>query len=147
MSPRHYLVDPETPPSSGGALAPNRLAVILGLLTPAGAALVTLLGAFENDIAKAIVCGVALLCAAAVLIVFILGWQKYEERVGDGVGSVDGVPIIPSGTPEGDVGEPDPADDIPNEPLDNVALADESPDVSGADATLPLMPPDGPHSA
>lgn len=57
----------------------NRLAVLTGLLTAVAGFVVSLLGAVDT-IEKALVLCVALVVVGAVLIVYLLGWQKHEAR-------------------------------------------------------------------
>lgn len=57
----------------------NRLAVLVGLLTALGSFIAAVLGAVDT-IEKALVLCVALVVSAAVLIVWLLGWQKHEAR-------------------------------------------------------------------
>ena len=48
-------------------------AVVTGVLIP-------VLDVIKNDIAKAIFLGVLALCVTAIIIIWLLGWQKYEGR-------------------------------------------------------------------
>lgn len=57
--------------------APNRVAVMTALLGAVAAALATLLGAVDTT-EKAIVVAVALISVAAVLVVYLLGSQRWE---------------------------------------------------------------------
>lgn len=60
----------------------NRTAALSAAVTAGVTALITLLGALHSDTAKAIVISTALVCVAAVAIVFLHGAQKHEARHG-----------------------------------------------------------------
>lgn len=64
-------------------MQPNRAAVIGTILAALGAFLTALLGAFDSQTAKAIVAATALVVAGAVVIVYLIGWQKHEARQSD----------------------------------------------------------------
>lgn len=57
----------------------NRVAALSGALAAIVAALISLLGAFETDTAKAVVLGVVVVCITAIVLVFLLGAQKSEK--------------------------------------------------------------------
>lgn len=65
----------------------NRLAALSGVLTAVAGVVVTLLGAVDST-SKAIVTSVGLVVIGAVLIVWLLGWQKHEARVVDSMPQV-----------------------------------------------------------
>lgn len=67
----------------------NRVAALSGVLAAIVAALVSLLGAFQSDTAKAIVVGVVVLAITALVIVYLLGYQKYEARKYERTGNPD----------------------------------------------------------
>ena len=67
----------------------NRIAGLGAVLSAFVGALVTLLGAIDNDTAKAVVVGVAILSAAAVAITFMLGSQRWDSLI-----MSDGAPSI-----------------------------------------------------
>lgn len=48
-------------------------AVVTGVLIP-------VLDVIENDVAKAVFLGVLALCITAIIVIWLLGWQKYEAR-------------------------------------------------------------------
>lgn len=99
----------------------NRTAAIGGSLATVVGALVTLLGAIDDDRAKAAVLIAAFLVVGAIVIVYLLGHQKHEDRVADGG---DRYPFVYS--PRRVVDPPDPslmgpppgelADDEPGDP-------------------------------
>lgn len=72
-------------------MSPNRVAALSGVLTAVAAAVVSLLGAVDTY-QKTIVVGIALLVGGAVLIVWLIGWQKHEGRAArsKGTGPVTG---------------------------------------------------------
>jgi len=49
-------------------------AVVTGVLVP-------LLDVVENDIAQAVIIGVVIVAVAAIVITWLIGWQKHETRV------------------------------------------------------------------
>jgi len=59
----------------------NRSAALAGAVTACVTGLATLLGAIHSDTAKAVVLSVALVVVGGIVVVFLLGHQKYEERV------------------------------------------------------------------
>lgn len=57
----------------------NRVAVLAGLLTAIGGFVASCLGAVDTAEKAAVLC-VALVVAGAVLIVYLVGYQKHEAR-------------------------------------------------------------------
>lgn len=57
----------------------NRVAVLVALLTALGSFVAAVLGAVDS-LEKALVLCVALIVTGAVLVVWLLGWQKHEAR-------------------------------------------------------------------
>lgn len=74
----------------------NRVAALSGVLAAVVAAVVSLLGAFESDTAKAVVLGVVVVAVTAIVIVFLIGAQRSEKLQ----------KIYPLGWAEGDVEDP-----------------------------------------
>lgn len=102
-------------------LHPNRIAALSGALAAVAAALVTILGAVDTT-AQAIVVSVALIAVGAVVVVFLLGSQRHEDRQEAGAWAL-------SLDQEAPVVEDPEADDVPLEdlPSDEEELASPPP--------------------
>lgn len=86
--------------------APNRIAVYVGLIAGIAGALVPVLSSFDTSTAVGWIGGLGLILGTIAK--YLDGWQKYEERAGIGLPTVEyDVP------PEGDY--PEPAD-LPAKP-------------------------------